>query len=188
MVRIIGGKARGKRLALPKKGEIRPTSDFVREALFNILGPQDGKAWLDIYAGTGAVAIEALSRGADRAVFIESGKSCCEALRANIEKCGFSQKAEVLEMTAERGVSLLAERRQMFDVVFADPPYGEELATTFPGMLEKLGITATGGMLIIQHSLREGLDIGSGFWDVADSRKYGDTELTMLIRTDDGEP
>lgn len=182
MVRIIGGIAKGRRLALPKKGEIRPTSDFVREALFNILGPQDGNSWLDIYAGTGAVALEALSRGAASAVFIESSRSCCEALRTNIEKCGFSQKAEVLEMTAEQGIKLLSGRGQKFDVIFADPPYSKGLAGTMPGIIEKSGISAPGGMLVIQHSLREGLEIDSGTWNVSDSRKYGDTEITTLTR------
>ncbi len=187
MVRVIGGKARGRRLALPKKGEIRPTSDFVREALFNILGPQDGKTWLDVYAGTGAVALEALSRGADRAVFIESSRSCCEALRANIEKCGFSRKAEVLEMTAEQGIRLLAARGQSFDVIFSDPPYSKGLAGAMPGIILKSGLISAGGMLIIQHSLREGLEIDSGAWNVSDNRKYGDTEITILIRAKGGE-
>lgn len=187
MVRVIGGAAKGRRLALPKKGEIRPTSDFVREALFNILGPQDGNTWLDVYAGTGAVALEALSRGANRAVFIEDSKSCCEALRSNIEKCGFSQKAEVLERTAEQGIRLLAGRGQKFNVIFADPPYSKGLAAAIPGIIGKSEIAAADGLLIIQHSLKESLEIDSGFWNACDNRKYGDTELTILIRADSGE-
>jgi len=187
MVRVIGGEARGRRLALPKKGEIRPTSDLVREALFNILGPQDGKSWLDIYAGTGAVAIEALSRGAARAVFIESSRSCSEALRANIEKCGFSQKAEILEMTAEQGLRTLSGRGKKFEVIFADPPYSKGLAATLPNVIHESGITIEGGMLVIQHSVREGLEVDSESWNVSDSRKYGDTEITILIRTNGGE-
>ncbi len=187
MVRVIGGAAKGRRLALPKKGEVRPTSDFVREALFNILGPQDGKSWLDVYAGTGAVGLEALSRGAEKAVFIESSRSCCEALKANIEKCGFSQKAEVLEMTAEQGIRLLAGRGRKFEVIFADPPYSKGLAGAMPGNIEKSGISAAGGMLVVQHSLREGLEIDSGAWNVSDNRKYGDTEITILNLTNGGE-
>jgi 16S rRNA (guanine(966)-N(2))-methyltransferase RsmD len=187
MVRVIAGIAKGRRLALPKKGEIRPTSDFVREALFNILGPQDGKSWLDIYAGTGAVGLEALSRGAVRAVFIESSRSCREALKANIEKCGFVDKAEVLETAAEQGIKLLAGRGQRFEIIFADPPYGKGLAGLIPGLIGESEISAAGGMLIIQHSLREGLEINSGVWKVVDNRKYGDTEITILIRAEGGE-
>lgn len=187
MLRVIGGKARGRRLALPGKGEIRPTSDFVREALFNILGPQDGKDWLDVYAGTGAVALEALSRGAERASFIENSRACCEAIRANIEKCGFSQAAEVLEMTAEQGLKLLAGRGRKFEVIFADPPYGKGLAGALPGIVGEAGICAATGMLVIQHSLRERLDVDPGAWSVSDVRKYGDTEITILIRADGGE-
>jgi 16S rRNA (guanine(966)-N(2))-methyltransferase RsmD len=182
MVRVFGGAAKGRRLALPKNGDIRPTSDFVREALFNILGPQDGNSWLDIYAGTGAVGLEDLSRGADRAVFIESSRSCCEAIRVNIEECGLSQKSEVLEMTAEQGIRLLSGRGQKFEIIFADPPYSKGLAGTMPGIIEKSGISAPGGMLVVQHSLREGLEIDSGTWNVSDSRKYGDTEITTLTR------
>ncbi len=187
MVRIIGGEAKGRRLALPKKGEIRPTSDFVREALFNILGRQDGKSWLDIYAGTGAVGLEALSRGAGTAVFIENGKSCCEAIRANIEKCGFGPRAEVLEMTAEQGLRLLSGRGRRFDVIFADPPYSMGLAGAMPGLIERTGISAAGGMLVIQHSLREDLEFDSGAWNAVDNRKYGDTGINILIRANGGE-
>jgi 16S rRNA (guanine(966)-N(2))-methyltransferase RsmD len=187
MLRIIGGKARGRRLALPVKGEIRPTSDFVREALFNILGRQDGNAWLDVYAGTGAVALEALSRGAARAVFIESSRACCEAIRANIEKCGFSQAAEVLEMTAEQGIRLLAGRGRKFEIVFADPPYGKGLAAALPGIVGEAGISSAAGMLVIQHSLREKLDVDPGAWIISDVRKYGDTEISILIRANGGD-
>lgn len=187
MVRIIGGKAKGRRLALPQKGEIRPTSDFVREALFNILGPQEGNSWLDIYAGTGAVGLEALSRGADKAVFIESSRPCCEVLRANVEKCGFAPRVEVLAMTAEQGITLLERRGQKFDVIFADPPYGRGLAGAMPGIVAESGIAAEDGMLVIQHSPREKLEIDAIVWDVAGNRIYGDTEITILNRTNNGE-
>ncbi len=89
MVRIIGGESKGRKLAIPKHGRIRPTSDLVKEALFNILPDQEGNCWLDLYAGTGAVALEAVSRGARCAVVVENSRSCIDIIKANVQKCGF---------------------------------------------------------------------------------------------------
>src|SRR5512137_41831 len=150
MVRVIGGEARGRKLVLPAKGAVRPTSDFVREALFNILGPQDGRLWLDIFAGTGAVGIEALSRGAAKAFFIENSRACCEAIRANALKCGFEEKVEVLEMTAAQGLQALGRRGLRFDVIFADPPYDAALVDQAVAGVEQAGILAEGAVAVIQ--------------------------------------
>lgn len=180
MVRVIGGEARGRRLALPGKCEVRPTADFVREALFNILGPQDGKIWADLYAGTGAVGIEALSRGAAKSVFVESNRSCCEAIRANLAKCGFVQRAEIIEKPAGLAIKVLGNRGEVFDVIFADPPYNKGLvASTLDGIVES-GMGSEGSEIIIQHSVKEPVRLESSLWIVSDQRIYGDTEITII--------
>ena len=182
MVRVIGGEARGRKLILPGRGAVRPTSDFVREALFNILGPQDGCLWLDIFAGTGAVGLEALSRGAAKAFFIENSRSCCEAVRANALKCGFEERVEILEMTAAQGLQTLGRRGLHFDRIFADPPYDKGLADPTIIGIEQAGILAGGAMAVIQHSTREPLNVDLNKWELSDKRIYGDTVITILTR------
>ena len=182
MVRVIGGEARGRKLVLPGRGAVRPTSDFVREALFNILGPQDGRLWLDIFAGTGAVGLEALSRGAAKAFFIENSRSCCEAIRANALKCGFEGRVEILETTAAQGLQALGRRGLRFDMIFADPPYDKALADPAIVGIAQAGILAEGAAAVIQHSARELFNVDLGKWELSDRRIYGDTVITILTR------
>ncbi len=117
-VRIIAGEHRGRRIAAPKGTETRPTSDFVRETAFNLIGPVDGAAVLDLYAGSGALGLEALSRGAASCVFVDSSREACRSIGANLDELGL--KATVLCQDAVRA---LASDRGPYDLILADPPY-----------------------------------------------------------------
>src|SRR5580692_6775643 len=121
-MRVIAGRLGGRRLTAPRGMATRPTSDRVREALFSALGPLGGAAVLDLYAGTGALGIEALSRGAARATFVESARPALAALRDNLAALGLEGAARVLAMPVERAVTRLGGA---FDLVLADPPYAE---------------------------------------------------------------
>jgi 16S rRNA (guanine966-N2)-methyltransferase len=119
-VRVVAGIARGRKLVAPKGDATRPTSDFVREAIFNSLQAHadlDGATVLDLFAGTGALGIEALSRGAAHATFVEDGRHALSALRANLETTGFADRATVLAHDATKA------ELPTVDVAFADPPY-----------------------------------------------------------------
>ncbi|MBN2397072.1 MAG: 16S rRNA (guanine(966)-N(2))-methyltransferase RsmD [Deltaproteobacteria bacterium] len=179
-MRITGGCARGRRVYAPKSDTIRVTSDKVRESLFAILPPMEGTLFLDIYAGTGSVGIEALSRGSAGAVFIEREPLHAEMLRKNLKLCGFEEMCEVVVTSAQRGIRLLSERKQRFDVVFADPPYGRglvgELLALPPGVE---GLVAERGVLVVEHSFREEVTASDVFVP-ADRRRYGDTVLSFL--------
>lgn len=178
-MRITGGSARGRKIYAPKSDSVRVTSDRIRETLFDILPPMEGTMFLDIYAGTGSVGIEALSRGSAGAVFIEKDTGHAEALRKNIILCGFDTASHVLVTSARRGIHLLSERQQRFDIIFADPPYDKgDVAETLhvPGLNR---LIAEKGVLVFEHSFREqipDIDILSQ----VDQRRYGDTVLSFF--------
>jgi 16S rRNA (guanine(966)-N(2))-methyltransferase RsmD len=124
-MRVTGGIGRGRRLKVPAGDRVRPTSDKVKQALFNILGNQvPDSAFLDLFAGAGGVGIEALSRGAARVVFVDDDRKSLKAIRLNIEASGFGDRAEVVASKAESFVKKTVER---FAVVFLDPPYSLEI-------------------------------------------------------------
>ena len=170
-VRIIAGQHRGRRIAAPKGTETRPTSDFVREAAFNLIGPVGGAAVLDLYAGSGALGLEALSRGAARCVFVDSSREACRSIGVNLQELGL--KATVLCRDAERA---LASDRGPYDLILADPPY------TFTGY-QRLAphivrLLAPDGLALVQTAAAsepalEGLSVRT-------SRRYGSARLTLF--------
>jgi len=170
-VRVIAGELRGRRIVAPKGTTTRPTSDFVRETAFNLIGPVDGATVLDLYAGSGALGIEALSRGAGRVVFVDSSRDACRAIGANLESLGL--KATVLCQDAERA---LATERGPYDLILADPPYDftayDRLAPHFARLL------AEDGLVVLQTSAKAGpLLEGLG---TRTSRRYGSARLTLF--------
>jgi len=170
-VRIIAGEKKGHRIAAPRGVTTRPTSDFVRETAFNLIGPVDGAAVLDVFAGSGALGLEALSRGAAHATFVDSDREACRTINANLEK--LKLHAVVLCQDAVRA---LAGERRTYDLVLCDPPYD------YAG-LGRLGphlrrVLAPDGLLVYQTDARtepqiEGLAVRT-------SRKYGSTRLTLF--------
>ena len=183
-MRIIGGEARGRVVRLPAGSRIRPTADRVKESLFNILHSVEGSSFLDLFAGSGNVGLEALSRGARFATFVEKDLRLVGTLEENLVQLGFAARAEVIPADAERGLARLAQGGNRFDIIFADPPYDQGLALgtlEWPDMRKAL---AENGIIVLQHSVRE---IPEGLqahpWIVADQRRYGDTVLSFLKGT-----
>jgi 16S rRNA (guanine966-N2)-methyltransferase len=167
-VRVVAGIARGRRLVAPKGDTTRPTSDFVREAIFNSLGSiagLDGATVLDLFAGTGALGIEALSRGADHATFVESDRHALAALRANLATTGFDGRATVVTTDVVRTAPLPA-----VDVAFADPPYA---FAAWDSLLTRLDAA-----LVVVESDRE-IEPPEGL-RVLRSKRYGTTVVTLI--------
>lgn len=177
-MRIIAGEAKGRRLVLPKGFEVRPTSDKVKEALFNLLPSVKGKAFLDLYAGSGSVGLEALSRGAAIAVFVEKKARLADAIRKNLQTMGLTA-GEVLGMEARRGLTLLEDRGRTFDVIFADPPYERGLLKDIFKSIAKSRLASVDALIVLQHSIREDIQEADSF-DLVDQRRYGDTILSFL--------
>lgn len=187
LVRIVGGEFRGRGLAAPKTLTIRPTTDRSRESLFNILShayPEAlaGTRVLDLFAGTGAVGIEALSRGARSALFVESGVEGRGIIQKNIETFGLQGRARLFRRDATKlGMS---GTMGAFDLVFADPPYGKGLGDSALVSAARGGWIAQGALVVLEEETAAEPDPGKGF-DLLDSRAFGDTKMRFFRYTDE---
>jgi 16S rRNA (guanine966-N2)-methyltransferase len=175
-VRVVAGRFGGRRLTAPPGRGTRPTSDRVREALFSILGPLDGAA-LDLYAGSGALGIEALSRGADRAVFVEHDGRAAGALKANLDALQLTEpEVEVRRRDALSALRDARERGETYSLVLCDPPYrlaaglGEPLSEALGPLLE------SGGRVVTESDRRQPLPLT---FPLIDERRYGDTLIRI---------
>ncbi len=181
-MRVISGKCKGKRLFVSKGLSLRPTSDRVKEAIFDILQKfPPGKNVLDLFAGTGALGIEALSRGAQRAVFVEGSARSGAILRRNIEACRLSGQAEVVCKEAHAGLKALEEREDSFDLIFLDPPYGKGLAYRALEILSRSPILSANALIVAEHSPDEDLSSLPSLERI-DRRKYGGTQVSLFRR------
>jgi 16S rRNA (guanine966-N2)-methyltransferase len=186
-MRIVAGTFRGRRLAAPRGRDVRPTSDRVREALFSILGDIDGLEVLDLFAGTGALGLEALSRRASRATFVEIDRQAYEVVRRNVDAIvtdGPDAATEVIKGDAPRIVRSLALAGRRFDLVFFDPPY-EQTGDLVEAVRESLPtICAPGARVVVELSVRHSDVIASAAlgWqaEVELEREYGDTVVAIL--------
>jgi 16S rRNA (guanine(966)-N(2))-methyltransferase RsmD len=180
-MRIVAGRFRGLRLQAPAGRVIRPTADRVREALFSIVASRArGARVLDLFAGTGALGLEALSRGAAQVTFVDQGSEAIRIIRANIQRLGVTEQVEVLQGDAVRVVKRLAGRKLLFDLLFMDPPYGKGLVEmTLPHLG---GVATSGALLVIERSSREPAPESSVEWLHETSRTYGDTSISLYSR------
>ncbi|WP_371227702.1 16S rRNA (guanine(966)-N(2))-methyltransferase RsmD [Roseovarius sp. 2305UL8-3] len=178
-MRIVGGEFRGRRLASVGKGDaaahLRPTSDRVRESLFNILGSYgviEGAHVLDLFAGTGALGLEALSRGAERATFVESGRAGQKLLGENIALCRAEDRTQVLARDARRiGTGMLN------DLIFLDPPYGKALGEAALDAAMAGGWLAPGALVVWEENVEVAAPAGLS---LQDERRYGDTVIRIF--------
>jgi len=126
-VRVIAGKAKGKRLKAPSGLDTRPLTDMIKEALFNVIGDKIIEAsFLDLFAGSGSAGIEALSRGASRVIFIDSSKEASRIIRDNLNNCGFKESSEVYRNDVFKAINILNKRNLAFDIIYLDPPFKNE--------------------------------------------------------------
>ena len=177
-MRVIAGEARGARLTVPKGPNVRPTLDRVRESLFNILGGRvQGASFLDLYAGSGANGIEALSRGAAHAVFVDKD---VRFVRENLRKTRLNRRGECLQANLPGGIGRL-DARGPFDIVFADPPFK---FAKFDHLLELLAqehLLAAKGIIVLEHSSRLALEDQIGPFAKDRERTYGETQLSFYL-------
>ncbi len=178
-MRVIAGSLKGRKLMM-KKGAIRPTSDKVRSAIFNIL-PRDlsEAVVLDLFAGTGAMGIEAISRGALRAVFVDSGRDSARLLARNIEETGVTERARVIHRNAAGALKLLRGYGERFDLVFIDPPYGGGEAEKVMNLIGEPGLLNNGAVVVVEHDASSETASGYGTLELTDRRKYGRTAASF---------
>ena len=151
-MRVIGGTYRGRRLRTIGGQTVRPTSDRLRETLFNILsGDVAGSSFLDICAGSGAVSIEAISRGAARATMIEISRRTCAVIEENLKSLGISSKSLVINSDALAALKRIEASGRRFDIIFFDPPYGSDLYSKVMAFLGSRDVVEPGGIIIVEH-------------------------------------
>ena len=181
-MRIISGTSKGRRLVTQRGQALRPTSDRVKESIFNILGGEvEGKSVLDLFAGTGNLGIEALSRGAKRALFVEKGRQALQLIQKNLLQCGMEGRAEILPKDVNRAIGMLNRKGEAFDLILMDPPYEKGLIRKTLMKLNSQKIYHKDSILVIEHGRREPIpDIVEG-WNLTRQRKIGDTLISFLI-------
>ena len=180
-MRIISGVSKGRRLTTPKGQGVRPTSDRVKESIFNILGGEVAeKIVLDLFAGTGNLGIEALSRGARKALFVENGRQALKLIQRNLAQCGMEGRSEILAKDVNRAIGILKEKGDLFDLILLDPPYGKGWVGRTLMKLQSERVYHENSILVIQHDRREPLLDISNRWTLLRERKIGDTVVSFL--------
>ena len=187
-MRVVAGIAKGMRLKVPRGHKMRPTSDMVREAIFDILADRPvGARVLDLFAGTGALGIEALSRGAEHAVLIERSARCMPIIKENLAHTRLADRAWLIRGDAYPEVRKLDAAGEQFDLVFADPPYeghGRERAGPAPAQkalqsLAEAGILAENAVVVIEHASGLVLPAEAGRLRLTTTRRYGSTSISI---------
>jgi 16S rRNA (guanine(966)-N(2))-methyltransferase RsmD len=174
-MRVIAGELGGRRLHAPHGSRTRPTSDRVREALFMALGPLDGARVVDLYSGSGALAIEALSRGAAWADLVDSDRHARDAAHRNLEELDLLSRVRLWPLRLPGGLSRLEGALSSADVVFADPPYGGDDARVLLARLSRAGTMKAGARLVLETHAKDDVPAAAGQLVGERDRKYGET-------------
>jgi len=189
-MRVISGTAKGVRLQSVPGTSTRPTLDRVKEALFNILQTRvRGSDFLDLFAGNGGIGIEALSRGARSAVFVDHSPACTKVIRTNL-KIAHLEQAEtvVLTMPVAPAIKRLERAGRQFDIIFLDPPYGRRMVEQTFALLESTSLIRTGGLVVAEYGAKEEIDLSASKFECMRQEKYGDTVLGFFsLRKDESE-
>jgi 16S rRNA (guanine966-N2)-methyltransferase len=179
-VRVIAGTAKGTPLRAVPGMSTRPTADRVKEAIFSMIGPYfDGGYALDLFAGTGGLGIEALSRGAERAVFIDADRRAVDVIRRNAEAARVADRSEIHCNTAERAIRILAKRGLVFRYVFLDPPYRMKIADSLMAEMEERGMLEDGAVVVVEHEAGFRYPETVGGLRLRRLAKYGETSVSI---------
>lgn len=180
ILRVIAGIAKKRQLKVPRGLEVRPTSDRVKEALFNILGGLvPGCRFLDLFAGTGNIGIEALSRGAAVAVFVENNPRNVRVIKENLAVTGMEAKARLVRLDVADALALLGGEGQKFDLIFLDPPYLKDFEKSTLAGIARHGLLRPGGRVVVESSKKDQLPREIGDLKMFRQEKYGDTLLSF---------
>ena len=178
-MRVVAGLAKGRELRVPKSDKTRPTTDKVRDAIFNVVAADiEGAVVLDLFAGSGAMAIEALSRGAAEAELVEDDRDAVAVIRRNLELAGMQQRATVWPMPVHRALSKVGRQ---FDIIVADPPYSMPGIHELAERLSESGLLGPGGVLVLEHGKRFDAKPVYGRLVRWQEKRYGDTSVSFYV-------
>jgi len=185
-MRIIGGEYRSRQIAMPRGVDIRPTQDKVREAIFNILGDISGRRVLELFAGSGAFGIEALSRGVEHVTFVDNNFKCANTIRLNLESLHIANnKCNIIKSDAFTAIPKLKESAGQFDIVFMDPPYYKEMAKKCLIIADGCDILSRIGLMLVEHFKKDALPLDLKTLTMQEERRYGDAVITIFRRSYD---
>ena len=179
-MRVISGKARGLKLNAPKNQDVRPTTDRVKESLFNMINSyiMDSNI-LDLFAGTGSLGIECLSRGAKNCVFVDKSKDSINIVRSNVKKARVENESTILNVDFKDAVKRLSTQNQKFDVIFMDPPYYENMFIECLKSIDKFNLLDEDGIIVVEHDTKDLFEDSIGRLNKSREKKYGNTTLTF---------
>jgi 16S rRNA (guanine(966)-N(2))-methyltransferase RsmD len=180
-MRVIAGKCKGRRLIAPKGKHVRPALDQVKEAVFNILFDINDLDVLDLFAGSGSIGIEALSRGASSATFVEKDSAAYRSITENLEKCNLQDQATVWKLHVSVAIKKLDKNDTKFDLIFVDPPYLKDLVNPTLEQLASSSLLKDKSIVVIEHHPKEPIADIPGM-TLTETRKYGQTLITFMKR------
>jgi len=183
-MRVIAGKAKGHKLVAPKLKTTRPVLDQVKEAVFNILFSVENELVLDLFAGSGAMGIEALSRGAKHCIFVEKERAATTSIHKNLHRCRFMEQAQVFHQSVEKIIDKLNTQKKAFDLIFVDPPYEHGLVLKSLSQLAKSSLLHNETRIIVEHHPKEPIPEIPGLI-LTDQRQYGQTLVTFLKKSNE---
>ncbi|WP_160720857.1 16S rRNA (guanine(966)-N(2))-methyltransferase RsmD [Bacillus sp. USDA818B3_A] len=179
-MRVVSGVCKGRPLKAVPGNTTRPTTDKVKEALFNMIGPYfDGGMGLDLFAGSGGLGIEGLSRGLDKVIFVDRESKAIHVIQENLKACKFEEKAEVYRNDADRAVKALIKREIKFDYIFLDPPYKKQQLVSLMEKMVQQDLVKTDGMIVCEHSFDVDLPETVGRFKQIKHEKYGIIAVTI---------
>jgi 16S rRNA (guanine966-N2)-methyltransferase len=182
---VVSGICKGRPLKAVPGNTTRPTTDKVKEALFNMIGPYfDGGIGLDLFAGSGGLGLEALSRGLEKVIFIDRESKAIQVIQDNIKACKFEDQAEVYRNDAERALKALVKREIRFDYIFLDPPYKKQQLVSLMEKMDHQNLVKPEGIVVCEHSFDIELPKSVGRFNQIKHEKYGMIAVTIYLRTD----
>ncbi|MGD2279305.1 MAG: 16S rRNA (guanine(966)-N(2))-methyltransferase RsmD [Candidatus Omnitrophota bacterium] len=182
-MRIIAGEFKGRKIKSPRSETVRPTKDRIRESVFNIIAQHvPGSCVLDLFAGSGAYGLEAISRGAKKAVFVEKGKEANRAIKENIELLDAAERSELLNQDVFDSLEALNKDKERFGLIFADPPYGKGMAKKTLIMINQYDILLASGLFIIEHNSEERLPQSEESVTALKEKTYGNITISIYSR------
>lgn len=179
-MRVVSGNCKGRPLKAVPGNTTRPTTDKVKEALFNMIGPYFfGGIGLDLFAGSGGLGIEALSRGLDKVIFIDQDAKAIQTIRENIKACKLEEEAEIYRNEAERALKALIKRGISFDFIFMDPPYKKQKLVSLMQKIDEQHLLKSGGLIVCEHSHEVELPRTVGEFTQVKNERYGIIAVTI---------
>ena len=181
-MRVVSGKCKGRSLKAVQGSTTRPTTDKVKEAIFNIIGPyfQGGLA-LDLFAGSGGLGIEALSRGIEKVIFVDKEGKAIQTIHDNLKTCGFETSSEVYRNDANRALKAIQKRELTFDYIFLDPPYKKQQLVSLLETIEEGGMIVNQGVVVCEHAHDVELPEEIGHFQLLKREQYGIIHITIYV-------